>query len=178
VSSDRPHRDQHATTSVAPAGTPSTVDFLAGDWTLVRRIRDHRTGQAGSFQGTASLRPCPESDGGDALEYVESGELRFGSHRGPAARSLRVQDAGDGTADVRFADGREFYHLDLRAGPWAATHPCRADLYLVTVTPLSPDSYAENWRVTGPAKDYELLSTYTRTGSGGPNSAAGPGGQL
>ncbi len=99
---------------------------------------------------------------GRVLAYDEHGELRFGSHRGPASRSLLYRDLADGSADVRFADGREFYRLDLRSGTWSAEHPCRADQYLVTVTRLSPDSFTEAWRVSGPAKDYELTTTYTR----------------
>ncbi len=154
----------------------STVDFLSGDWNVERRICDRRGAQVGSFRGTASFRTCPESAAGRTLAYVESGELSLGSHRGPAGRSLLVLDAGDGSADVRFPDGREFYRLDLRTVSCTATHPCRADLYDVTVTRLSADSYAENWRVTGPEKDYELRTTYTRTGCASPDSAAGIGG--
>lgn len=155
----------------------STVEFLSGDWNVERRIRDHRGGQVGSFSGTASFRSGADSAAGRTLAYAESGELRLGNHRGPAGRSLLVIDAGDGTADVRFADGREFYRLDLRAGSCAAAHPCRADRYLVTVTRLSGDSYAETWRVTGPDKDYELQTTYTRMGPVSPEGATGRGGQ-
>jgi Family of unknown function (DUF6314) len=163
VSSDGPDRHQPAAGSAAQAVSGSTVGFLAGDWTLIRRIRDHRTGQIGTFCGTASFRPCrAEQAEPPLLAYTESGELQFGSHRGPASRSLLVRDLPDGTADVRFADGREFFRLDLRSGSCAAAHPCRADRYDVTVTRLSADSYAETWRVAGPAKDYELSTTYIR----------------
>jgi hypothetical protein len=162
VSSDRPD---------------STVGFLSGDWNVERRICDHRGGQVGSFRGTASYRSGAGSASAQqaTLTYVESGELRLGSHRGPAGRSLLILDAGDGTADVRFADGREFYRLDLRAGSCTAAHPCRADRYHVTVTRLSADSFAETWRVTGPEKDYELQTTYTRACGANPDSDAGPG---
>jgi len=153
----------------------STVDFLSGDWTLARRISNHRTGQVGSFHGTASFCPSATSKPGRVLTYTESGELRLGNHRGPAGRSLLVLDAGDGTADVQFSDGREFYRLDLRTGTCTAAHPCRADRYHLTVTRLGPDSYAETWRVTGPSKDYELRTTYTRAGSGATFHAAGGG---
>jgi Family of unknown function (DUF6314) len=163
VSSDGPDRHQPPETSATGAPFGSTVDYLAGDWIVVRRISDHRSGKIGSFRGTASFsRGTPLT-----LAYAESGELRLGSHRGPAERSLLVVDAGDGTADVRFADGREFYRLDLRTGHCAAVHPCRADRYEMTAARLSPDRYTEAWRVTGPDKDYELQTTYTRAGLGG-----------
>jgi hypothetical protein len=188
-----------------------TADFLHGDWNVVRRISDHRTGQAGLFRGQASFRQCASGSGLDAgladgwaaehaegreaglaegrdagqdeeqgptdgegrvLAYHEHGELRFGGHLGPASRSLFYRELPDGSADVRFADGREFYRLDLQHGSWSAEHPCRADQYQVTVTRLSPDSFTETWRVSGPAKDYELTTTFTRAGYSG-----GTGGQ-
>jgi Family of unknown function (DUF6314) len=176
VSSDRPDRDQPADGWPTQAPVDSTVDFLSGDWNVERRICDRRGGRVGSFRGTASFRSCPEPGSGHTLAYVESGELSLGSHRGPAGRSLLVVDAGDGTADVRFADGRDFYRLDLRSVSCTAAHPCKADLYGVTVTRLSADSYAETWRVTGPEKDYELRTTYTRTACASPDSDAGIGG--
>ncbi len=197
VSSDRSSRHQPGLDSAPPAPrsagqalSGSTAEFLSGDWNVVRRISDHRTGQVGSFRGEASFRPYAAGMPGSAvishdadrdeepgqprrvLAYSEHGELQLGSHRGPASRSLLIRDLADGTADVRFADGREFYRLDLRSGTCQAAHPCRADQYLVTVTRLSANSYTEIWRVAGPAKDYELATTYTRAGSD-----AGTGGQ-
>ena len=143
-----------------------TAGFLRGDWHVVRRICDHRTGQAGSFRGEASFRPGETglSPGGRVLAYDEHGELRFGGHRGPASRSLLYLELADGSADVRFADGREFYRLDLRSGTWQAEHPCRADRYLVMTTVPAADTFTETWQVTGPAKDYELTTTSTRAG--------------
>ncbi len=169
---DRPQPAQSAEKSAAEALAGSTVDYLSGDWNVVRRISDHRTGQVGSFCGTASFSPCEAPENGRLLAYSETGQLRLGNHRGPATRSLLVRDLDDGTADVRFADGREFYRLDLRTGTCEAAHPCRADQYQVTVTRLSADSYAETWRVAGPSKDYELISTYTRAAN---SDAAGTG---
>jgi hypothetical protein len=147
---------------------------------VVRHISDYRAGVVGLFRGTATFQPVAgdaaaglagEPDPGLAgtgparrvVAYHERGELRFGLHTGPASRTLLYRDLADGSADVRFADGRQFYRLDLRAGPWSARHPCRADEYQVTATRLSLDSFTETWRVAGPAKDYELATTYMRT---------------
>jgi hypothetical protein len=164
LSNRRQHRADDPLSAPGSAGqglVGSTAEFLSGDWSVVRRIRDHRSGQVGSFHGQASFRP---SSAGDVLAYDEHGELQFGGHRGPASRSLLYMDAADGSADVRFADGRDFYRLDLRHGAWDAEHPCGSDRYLVTVTRIGADSFAETWRVTGPGKDYELSATYTRAG--------------
>jgi hypothetical protein len=136
-----------------------TIEFLRGDWDVERLIRDRRAGQDGAFHGTARFRATADTQ---VLEYTEDGELRFGSHHGPARRQLIYRGRADGAADVRFADGREFYRLDLRAGAWQADHPCRADSYHVVITRLSPDSFTETWQVAGPDKDYELATTYRR----------------
>lgn len=150
-------------------GVGATVGFLSGSWHVVREIADRRTGQDGVFRGVARFVPA---ESGQVLEYAEQGELRFGGHRGPATRMLRYRGRPDGSADVRFADGREFYRLDLSAGLCAAVHWCRADRYSVTVTRLTDDTFTEVWQVAGPDKDYELRTTYRRsamenTGSAG-----------
>ena len=157
-------------------GTRGTLDYLRGDWDVERQITDRRSGQEGVFRGQARFRPTSDSH---VLEYAEDGELSFGGHRGSARRSLIYRGRADGAADVRFADGREFYRLDLRAGAWQTDHPCRADTYHVTVTRLSPDSFTEVWQVAGPDKDYELDTTYRRIThrpiAEGPISKAQPG---
>lgn len=157
----------------APLGEPGrwpwlpdgTIGYLAGTWDVVREIADHRNGQAGEFRGQARFQPEVPGPGGPVLVFTEEGELRFGAHRGPAGRSLRYGGRADGAADVCFADGRAFYRLDLRTGCCRAVHLCRADRYAVTVTWLDADSFTEIWRVTGPAKDYDLTSVYRRAGS-------------
>lgn len=138
------------------------MGYLSGDWHLERQISDHRTGQHGVFRGQARFRPSAD---GQVLQYTEDGELALGSYHGPASRSLIYRGRSDGGADVRFADGREFYRLDLRSGSCEAVHPCRADQYLVTVTTRSAVRFTETWRVAGPGKDYELTATYTRPGA-------------
>ncbi len=143
----------------------STASFLRGQWNLARELHDYRSGQCGSLRGSARFQPAPSDDGSSWLDYQEHGELTFGGHRGPASRSLRYRDLPDGTADVLFSDGRAFYRLDLRAGRCEAEHLCGADQYLVCVRVVSGDSFTETWRVTGPAKDYEMTTAYVRTGS-------------
>jgi len=142
----------------------STLPFLAGKWNVVRHISDARTGQRGTFIGTAVIEPAADDPGGGSLSYEEQGELRFGGHCGPARRSLIYRERDDGAADVLFADGRDFYRLDLRSGTWRAEHPCREDRYTVTVTVLNDISSTETWRVRGPAKEYEMTTHYVRAG--------------
>jgi hypothetical protein len=103
----------------------NTLAFAAGHWRIERVLDDHRSGTQGRFAGQAVLTE-PDLPG-ESLRYLETGELRFGTHVGPATRALRYQGLPDGTVDVRFADGHLFYRLDLRSGRCAAVHQCGAD---------------------------------------------------
>lgn len=144
----------------------STADYLRGRWQVERAITDFRSGQSGSFAGSARCAETPagsETPAG-ALSYREQGELNFGGHRGPASRGLLYLARSDGAVDVRFADGRPFYRLDLRSGACSAEHPCGRDSYQVTIRVLSPGAYIERWRVRGPGKDYVMTTTMVRLG--------------
>ena len=157
-----------------------TLAFAAGHWRIERVLADHRSGTQGRFTGSATLsepvpsepvlsQPAlsePDEPGPappwPALCYLETGELRFGTHSGPATRTLRYQGRPDGTVDVRFADGHLFYRLDLRSGRCEAVHQCRADRYEITYLALSEDAAEERWQVHGPAKDYHATATLIR----------------
>ena len=147
-----------------------TLAFAAGHWRIERVLADHRSGTQGRFTGSATLsepvlsepdEPGP-SPARPALCYLETGELRFGTHTGPATRTLRYQGRPDGTVDVRFADGHLFYRLDLRSGRCEAVHQCRADRYEITYLALSEDVMEERWQVHGPGKDYRATATLIR----------------
>jgi Family of unknown function (DUF6314) len=157
-----------------------TLAFAAGHWRIERVLADHRSGTPGRFTGSATLsEPVPGEPGpgepgpgeaddpgptlsGPALCYLETGELRFGTHTGPATRTLRYQGRPDGTVDVRFADGHLFYRLDLRSGRCVAVHQCHADRYEITYLVLSENAMEERWQVQGPGKDYQATATLIR----------------
>jgi uncharacterized protein DUF6314 len=162
-----------------------TLAFAAGHWRIERVLADHRSGTQGRFTGSATLsEPVPGElapgsatlgerapgepgepgppDAGPELCYLETGELHFGTHTGPATRTLRYQGRPDGTVDVRFADGHLFYRLDLREGCCTAVHQCRADRYEITYLVLSENVMEERWQVRGPGKDYQATATLSR----------------
>ncbi|MGI8451862.1 MAG: DUF6314 family protein [Streptosporangiaceae bacterium] len=148
-----------------------TLAFAAGHWRIERVLDDHRSGTQGRFAGRAALtEPCLPGAAipgtgpapGTALQYLETGELRFGTHTGPATRALRYQGLPGGAVDVRFTDGHLFYRLDLRSGRCAAVHHCGADRYEITYLVLGEDVMEEHWRVHGPDKDYDATATLTR----------------
>jgi hypothetical protein len=138
----------------------NTLAFAAGHWRIERVLDDHRSGTQGRFAGRAAL--TGPGLPGDALQYLETGELRFGSHAGPATRALRYHGLPDGTVDVHFADGHRFYRLDLRSGRCTAVHQCGADRYDITYLVLGGDQMEERWQVRGPAKDYDATATLSR----------------
>jgi hypothetical protein len=152
------YHDGTAATFRASGSAVWLLSYLTGGWRIDRRLTDHRTGTAGSFAGPASFAPTD----GSLLHYLEEGELAFGGHRGPASRKLIYRGRPDGTADVQFADGRAFYHLDARSGSWRGHHDCGRDGYDVTGELLDAASYQEHWRVHGPGKDYEIVTRLTR----------------
>ncbi|MGH3408666.1 MAG: DUF6314 family protein [Streptosporangiaceae bacterium] len=141
---------------------PDALSFLLGAWHIDRHIDDRALSVSGSFAGTGHWTPA-----GAELAYTERGELRFNGHRGPAGRSLIYRGRPDGTADVLFADGRPFYHLDPRPGIWLARHDCGRDVYELSARLLPRSgSFEERWRVRGPGKDYEIMTTLTRADDG------------
>jgi hypothetical protein len=153
-----------------------TLDFLLGTWQLTRLIEDHRSGVPGSFDGRATLAE-PRAEGNGAplalAAYDEQGELCVGTRRAPATRRLAYARLANGTAMVYFFDGRPFVDLDLRSGEWWSVHPCHEDRYETTTVVRSADVVEERWRVRGPAKDYDAVTTFVRLTPGtGPLVAA------
>ncbi|MER6419124.1 DUF6314 family protein [Streptomyces sp. NPDC001137] len=134
---------------------------LAGCWRVERTVRDLASGDEGRFAGTTLFSPLPEG----GLLHEESGMFTWQGVARPAERTLRFLPGGSpGTADVRFADGRPFHHLDLTTGHHVADHPCAADLYRGEFTVRDADQWRTVWRVGGPAKDLVLTTDYAREG--------------
>jgi Family of unknown function (DUF6314) len=142
-----------------------TLGFLLGRWDLSRSYTDHRSGTRGSFEGQAVV--AMTGTGGDAAglaraRYEETGQLRLGSHEGPAQRGLEYARQADGTLMLYRAGGEPFVELDLTSGAWHASHLCGEDHYEISTVVESPDVVQEYWRVTGPTKDYSAVTTMRR----------------
>ncbi|MEV0978323.1 DUF6314 family protein [Streptomyces sp. NPDC049915] len=138
---------------------PDVLAYLAGNWQVERSVRDLASGDEGRFDGTTDFQPLE----GGGLLHVESGTFVWQGVARPAERTLRfLPGAAPGTADVRFADGRPFHHLDLGSGRYIADHPCAADLYRGEFTVRDAGHWRTVWRVRGPAKDLVLTTHYTR----------------
>lgn len=131
--------------------------FLNGRWAVARTMVTRRVGLSGTFEGVATVAPCP---GG--LGYLEEGEVRAGDHCGRASRAWTYLPLGLGAAQVRFPDGRAFHDLDLTAGTWQAVHHCGHDTYRGAFEVISPAVWTVTWNVTGPRKDLRLHTCLTR----------------
>ena len=132
---------------------PDLRDF-PGAWRLKRTIED-RLGPPGRFEGLATLTPD-----GEGLRYREEGMLRLGDGPAMAAhRDYLWRPMGDRIA-VLFADGRPFHTFRPKGRAPGTDHPCGRDLYRVTYDLTRWPLWETEWAVTGPAKDYRMLSAY------------------
>ncbi|MFF7311878.1 DUF6314 family protein [Streptomyces sp. NPDC008137] len=137
---------------------PDVLAYLAGRWGVTRSVRDLASGAEGEFTGTTEFR----TDEAGGLLHHECGTFVWQGVARPAERTLRFLPGPDGTAEVRFADGRPFHDLDLTSGRHVADHPCSADLYRGEFTVRDADHWRTVWRVRGLAKDLVLRTDYAR----------------
>jgi hypothetical protein len=140
----------------APVPVRDPIAFLTGTWATGRTMLDRSSGTTGTFEGTTIFTP----DGG-GLRWDEEGIASWGSYRGPASRSYRIDAEGPGVV-VTFPDGRVLCRLDLSCGHARDEHPCSPDTYRVEFIVPRLDAIDYMWDVTGPAKDLLLTTTLTR----------------
>lgn len=119
---------------------------------------DRRHGMSGELTGRAHFAPS-----GRGLLYDERGTLTFGAHHGPAEQRLIFDfSCGNVRATVSFRDGRAFHDLDLSDGQAIVSHPCGPDLYQGRFVAINAMRWQSAWTVTGPRKDQEIFTRYTR----------------
>ncbi len=128
-------------------------DFL-GTWSLDRIIED-RLGPPGRFEGLARLTPD-----GDGLRYHEEGTLRLADGPAMAAHRLYLWRPLGDRVEVLFSDGRPFHSFAPSGRAAGTDHPCGRDLYRVTYDFTAWPRWTAEWAVTGPAKDYRIVSAY------------------
>lgn len=132
------------------------LSSFAGRWRIERTIEDVLAGRTGALAGEARFDPVPEG-----LAYTEEGMLAFpGSPPMRATRRYVWRDGGSGTIEVLFEDGRLFHRFDAEDGAPAASHACPPDTYRVRYDFRAWPRWQAEWRVTGPRKDYGILTRY------------------
>lgn len=132
---------------------PRLEDF-AGDWLVARRIADRAGGQCLRFAGRATF--CWQ---GGALTYEERGHLVLPGRKPIPAERRYLWRAEAGRIVVDHADGSPFHAFDP-ARP-AALHLCPPDRYDVRYRFTRWPRWSARWNVTGPRKDYTMLTRFT-----------------
>ncbi|WP_444464952.1 DUF6314 family protein [Rhodobacter capsulatus] len=132
---------------------PQLNDFR-GVWTLSRHILQ-ADGPEGRFAGQAVFTPE-----GAGLRYHEAGQLFLTGEVPMQAERDYLWHAEGAQIVVRFEDGRDFHRFDPEAA--AAAHWCDPDDYRVRYDFAAWPAWSSEWRVTGPRKDYVMISHYTR----------------
>jgi hypothetical protein len=135
------------------------TSFFAGDWGLVRRIRDLKTHEVGRLRGVARFAP----DGGD-LRFTERGLLVLRHTRTEARRDSRFVIESPDSFSVFFADGRFFHRAEIAASRALVVHDCAPDRYCGRYRFYPPDRWVLSWRITGPRKDLVISSIFSRGG--------------
>ncbi len=133
---------------------PLLMEF-EGQWGIARRIDDRLMGRAAVFTGRALFRPD-----GVGLEYTEEGMLKVPGQPEMQATRRYLWRAQGAEICVLFEDGRAFHRLS--ADRLQDTHDCAPDIYHVLYQFDAWPNWRADWRVSGPRKDYRMISDYTR----------------
>lgn len=140
--------------SLTDARWSGLADF-ARDWQIDREIEDRKAGETTTFQGTVRVIPEP-----DQLRWIEEGTLTnsAGSFAGSRTYLWRADPLSHGIS-LHFEDGRFFHTIHPVPKPSDA-HDCPPDTYQVAYDFSDWPRWQANWTVTGPRKDYTMLSRY------------------
>ena len=139
------------------AAAPTRVRDFRGTWQIRRTVLDRRLAAEGSFEGLAWFT-AEES----WTLYEERGQLSFpGQPSMTATRRYRWTNGDEGEIVVKFEDGRPFHSFQL-SGTAAATHLCDPDTYTVSYDFRRWPVWSATWEVSGPRKDYRMISHYAR----------------
>jgi hypothetical protein len=161
-----------------PTTATALHDYLRGDWRLTKSMDYVLGGKTGTFSGGASFAPLQHKGHNALLAYAEEGEMTLGSASFNSYKRLLWDFGGGDCAKVFFDDaleGREdpamviegarFFH-DITFTPEGelvfSAHPCGPDVYRGEMSCHSPDAFTLRWVVTGPRKDGDIVSSFSR----------------
>ncbi|MCA8879781.1 MAG: trigger factor [Rhodobacteraceae bacterium] len=134
---------------------PRALDDFLGRWQVMREI----TGRPGParFEGEAEISPIESG-----ARYAETGILTLAGGQAFRAERVYLWSRRPGGIAVSFDDGRPFHEIGLNGSRPEARHPCGADLYRVAYDFTRWPDWDSRWDVTGPAKDYRIVTRYRR----------------
>lgn len=138
---------------------PDWATWFRGDWVLHRQVTDRRAGTMLNFDGCLAITVEDSR-----LRLEETGRWSDAPW-GPLAGHrvyLWVPEGRERVA-VLYEDGRPFHAFEpVRQGRARARHLCDPDTYDVTYEFDLPACWQHRWEVTGPTKDYTMLTRLTR----------------
>ena len=127
-------------------------DF-AGKWCLTRKIVQSN-GDEFVFEGQANFTWQKS-----LLRYTETGMVTAPNGKKlQAERRYFWQQGESKQIDVYFEDNR-YFHTFSNAAPYAE-HICGNDVYTVSYCLNRWPLWQSSWQVTGPRKDYRMISQY------------------
>ena len=139
------------------AGPASLWEF-DGTWQLERRITDRSGAGDAELSGVATFRRS-----GETSIYDEKGTLHIDGQTGPIRATRRyIWRLDRDRISISFDDGRPFHAFPLGVDDPEATHLCAPDRYAVRYDFRDWPIWSAEWTVTGPNKDYTMLSRYAR----------------
>ncbi|MCK0169707.1 DUF6314 family protein [Aliiroseovarius sp. S1123] len=134
------------------------TDFL-GIWKITREIVE-QSGETHHLTGRAEF-----SQAADGVTYHEEGQLVTATGaQFTANRVYHWRDTGNGRVQVLFDDGRDFHNFDLTSDDLTDQHWCDPDMYHVSYNLADWPVWSSVWTVTGPRKDYRMITRYRRSG--------------
>jgi Family of unknown function (DUF6314) len=133
------------------------ADF-AGHWHFRRRIAALGGIEMVRVEGVIEF--AADTHG---LVAEERGALRLAGTAAPMAAGRRtLWRPAEGEIAVCFADGRPFHRFDPAAPQPQASHDCPPDRYEVAYDFRAFPLWAARWRVSGPKKQYLMVTLHAR----------------
>ena len=164
--------------------SPSILHEYLGNsrWTLSKTIEYGRGGCSGTFRGDALFENIGQEK--SLLHYTEHGIAELLNGNTVSARhKLLYKFEDDAIVSVYFIDdpyddneqmnaetilrrGRFFHHIRFdetsHNEPVLSPHPCGPDMYHGRLHFATSDLFTLHWKVTGPRKEGNIVSSYTR----------------
>ena len=144
------------------------IDFLEGQWHRSRRvIAAHNHYILAHMQGYALLIPKHDSAYDRLLHYTEKVTVFYHNNPKPvsAKQNYRYIQKSEEVSKI-FDDGRLFYKLSIeKKGKTVyahGNHQCAQDTYKARYI-IRHNDFQLTHTVTGPQKDYQIITDYTRT---------------
>lgn len=145
-----------ATVNDAKASTPAfiaSLEHFAGKWRLNREITSG-SGDAFVFAGRANF--TWQQSG---LVYNESGEVTLPNNKTMQSERTYFWRQGPANQLEVYFDDQRYFHSFSGTTPYAE-HRCGDDHYKVRYTFGRWPFWTSVWQVSGPRKDYTMVSRY------------------